>query len=204
MPSDLGLQVKQQRKALNAQESRQLSTCLSHPNTYFCPPPFAPDSGASCFKPQVFISAFLQLGCSQKSVAGELRGLVPPARAPEVWGARGAHEAGQGPPTAAGVGSAWGSELATPEVIIDLRRSRSLTSAPGSSLRQREAVRGRSLRPPPGHHPLRRAAGEDRARPPARPQHPGDGSQGSGQLLPVWQRADAGPSVAMATLPALG
>lgn len=38
MPSDLGLQVKQQRKALNAQESRQLSTCLSHPNTYFCPP----------------------------------------------------------------------------------------------------------------------------------------------------------------------
>lgn len=67
-------------------------------------PPFAPGSGASCFKPQVFVSAFLQLGCSQKSVAGELQGLVPPARAPEVWGARGAQGAGQGPPTTAGVG----------------------------------------------------------------------------------------------------
>lgn len=104
MPSDLGLQVKQQRKALNAQESRQLSTCLSHPNTYFCPPLLHRTAVFFCFNPRVFISAFLQLGCSQKSVAGELRGLVPPARAPEVWGARGAQGAGQGPPTAAGMG----------------------------------------------------------------------------------------------------
>lgn len=105
MPSDLGLQVRQQRKALNTQETRQLSTCLSHPNTYFCPPLLHWTAVLLALSLRFLFLLSSPRAAPRNPWLGSGGVWVPPAHAPEVWGARGAQGAGQGPPSALGVGA---------------------------------------------------------------------------------------------------